>query len=97
MEYISKSLGFIIKYGIGILGLLFSLCVSIATLQGIILLTIGMIKKDNRDLVGRKWFLFMLIALVATITIYCGVCNILHSCFGFKDLPLTRLPSRYSW
>lgn len=97
MEYIITIFGYIIKYGLGILGLLIAVYVSLFVLQGVLFLTFGMLKKENRELVNGKWLLFALMAFGAIITIYCGVCNVLHLCFGFKDLPLTRLPSRYSW
>lgn len=44
----------------------------------------------------HKVFL-IIIFLGWIITLYYGATNLLHTCFGFTNLPLTKIPSRYGW
>lgn len=46
----------------------------------------------------KKSKIMLAIMLIATVTtVYYAGMNLLHSCFGFDNLPLTKIPSRYGW
>lgn len=75
-------------YIIGSIGILFN---AIGLWMGICLF-IGFWKINKI----HKVFL-IIIFLGWIITLYYGTTNLLHTCFGFTSLPLTKISSRYGW